>query len=80
MRSSPLARWIVCSTLLTSPALLAGDAETGVTIMQMDAGLDTGPMIDVVKVPISGRDTAGSLLSKLARVGAVVAGWLGVTG
>jgi methionyl-tRNA formyltransferase len=44
--------------------------ETGVTLMQMDAGLDTGPMLDVARVPSMHADTAGSLECKLATLGA----------
>ena len=51
-------------------AILAGDAETGVTIMQMDAGLDTGPMLLREVVSIGPADTSGSLHDVLANVGA----------
>jgi len=51
-------------------AIQAGDTATGVTIMQMDAGLDTGAMIKVVEVAIAPRETAGTLLDKLAAAGA----------
>ena len=51
-------------------AIEAGDAVTGVTIMQMDAGLDTGPMLRRESVPIGARDTAGTLHDRLAAVGA----------
>ena len=51
-------------------AILCGDELTGVTIMLMDAGLDTGPIVAQEKVGISFMDTAGSLTSKLADVGA----------
>jgi len=50
--------------------ILYGDGLTGVTIMLMDAGLDTGPILTQEKVGISFMDTAGSLSSKLADVGA----------
>jgi methionyl-tRNA formyltransferase len=49
-------------------AILAGDAESGVTIMQMDEGLDTGGMLRVVRTPISALDTAGSLHDRLAEL------------
>lgn len=49
-------------------AILAGDAESGVTIMQMDEGLDTGAMLRVVRTPISNVDTAGSLHDRLAEL------------
>ncbi|HEX4522660.1 MAG TPA: methionyl-tRNA formyltransferase, partial [Casimicrobiaceae bacterium] len=51
-------------------ALLAGDEETGISIMQMDAGLDTGPVIARTVVPIAPRDTAGTLTDRLATLGA----------
>ena len=50
-------------------AILAGDAETGVTIMKMDVGLDTGPMIRRRSIPIEKQDTGGSLFEKLSRLG-----------
>jgi methionyl-tRNA formyltransferase len=51
-------------------AILAGDAETGVTIMQMDEGLDTGPMLLVERAPLTDDMTAGALGEKLAGIGA----------
>jgi methionyl-tRNA formyltransferase len=51
-------------------AILAGDKETGITIMKMDPGVDTGPMLIQRAVPISPDDTAGTLFEKLAPVGA----------
>ncbi len=42
-------------------AILEGDAETGVTLMRMDAGLDTGPIVAVERVPLTGRETAPDL-------------------
>ena len=51
-------------------AILAGDEFTGVTIMQMDSGLDTGPMLAQEQVPISPQDTTGSLTGKLSQVAA----------
>jgi methionyl-tRNA formyltransferase len=68
IHASLLPRWRGAAPI--ARALLAGDAETGVTIMQMDAGLDTGPMHDVERVPIAARDTGGSLHDKLAAAGA----------
>ncbi len=49
-------------------ALLEGDAETGITLMQMDAGLDTGPILAQRAIPIAPDDTAGTLTVKLARL------------
>ena len=51
-------------------AIEAGDAETGVTIMQMDAGLDTGDMLLVERLPIAADDTTATLHDKLAALGA----------
>ena len=50
-------------------AVEAGDTETGVTIMQMDAGLDTGPMLSVARCPIGGTDTSGSVYARLEELG-----------
>jgi methionyl-tRNA formyltransferase len=51
-------------------ALLAGDTETGVSLMQMDTGLDTGPILAQRCWPIGPTDTAGDLLQQLAQLGA----------
>jgi len=61
-------------------AILAGDEVTGVSIMLLDAGLDTGPVLAQSRVPISPQDTTGSLAHKLSQVGAqllheVLTGW-----
>ena len=53
-------------------AILEGDAETGVTIMRMDAGLDTGDIISTVKTEITEGDTAQTLHDRLAQMGAVL--------
>jgi methionyl-tRNA formyltransferase len=50
--------------------LLAGDAETGVTLMRMDEGLDTGPIIDQVRWPLGGDETTPELEASLATVAA----------
>ena len=62
-------------------AILAGDVKTGVTIMLMDPGMDTGPILDQEEMPIGPQDTTASLTEKLARMGAelllkTLAGWL----
>lgn len=49
-----------------------GDRETGITIMKMDKGLDTGPILAQYKVPIAADDTAGMLFEKLSETGAKV--------
>ena len=51
-------------------AILNGDSETGVTIMKMDAGLDTGPILAERKTPIGDDDTSQTLHDRLARIGA----------
>ena len=50
-------------------AVWAGDDETGVTIMQMDEGLDTGDMLHIARIPIANTDTSASLYDKLADLG-----------
>jgi len=69
IHASRLPRWRGAAPI--QRAIEAGDGETGVTIMQMDAGLDTGPMIAARAVPIAATDTAGTLHDKLAAAGAV---------
>jgi methionyl-tRNA formyltransferase len=68
IHASLLPRWRGAAPI--QHAILAGDGETGVTIMQMDAGLDTGPTIEAARVAIGARETAGSLTTKLADDGA----------
>ncbi len=51
-------------------ALLAGDTQTGITLMQMDAGIDTGPILAQRSIPIEPNDTTGTLTPKLARLAA----------
>ncbi|MCC6870573.1 MAG: methionyl-tRNA formyltransferase [Burkholderiales bacterium] len=68
IHASLLPRWRGAAPI--QRAILAGDPTTGITIMQMDAGLDTGPTIEASTVPIGSRDTAGSLTTRLAEVGA----------
>jgi methionyl-tRNA formyltransferase len=68
VHASLLPRWRGAAPV--QRALLAGDAETGITIMQMDEGLDTGPMIESANLAIGPGDTAGTLTEKLASLGA----------
>ncbi|MER1967470.1 methionyl-tRNA formyltransferase [Castellaniella sp. GW247-6E4] len=68
IHASLLPRWRGAAPI--QRAIEAGDVVTGVTIMQMDAGLDTGDMLREVEVPIGPRDTASSLHDALAEVGA----------
>jgi methionyl-tRNA formyltransferase len=67
IHASLLPRWRGAAPI--QRAILAGDTETGVTIMQMDAGLDTGPMLLKEAVPITPRTTAADLHDALAAVG-----------
>lgn len=68
VHASLLPRWRGAAPI--QRALLAGDGETGVTIMQMEAGLDTGPMLLTGTVPIGPKTTASSLHDQLAALGA----------
>ena len=67
VHASLLPRWRGAAPI--QRAIEAGDSETGVTIMQMDAGLDTGDMLAKTKCDISALDTAGSLHDKLLLAG-----------
>ena len=67
VHASLLPRWRGAAPI--QRALLAGDAETGISIMQMDAGLDTGPVLQR-RIPIAPDDDAGTLHDKLAALGA----------
>ena len=68
VHASLLPRWRGAAPI--QRAIMAGDAETGVTIMRMDEGLDTGPMCKVGRVTIRPETTAQSLHDELAAVGA----------
>ncbi len=68
VHASLLPRWRGAAPI--QRAILAGDRETGVTIMRMEAGLDTGPMYLKRAIPIAGNDTGGSLHDKLSVLGA----------
>ncbi len=68
IHASLLPRWRGAAPI--QRAIEAGDARTGITIMQMDAGLDTGPMLSVHSVPITPADTAATLTDRLALLGA----------
>jgi methionyl-tRNA formyltransferase len=68
IHASLLPRWRGAAPI--QRAIAAGDAESGVTIMQMEAGLDTGPMLLTRAVPIEARETAASLHDRLATLGA----------
>ncbi|WP_428492202.1 methionyl-tRNA formyltransferase [Rhodopila sp.] len=68
IHASLLPRWRGAAPI--QAAVLAGDAETGVTIMQMEAGLDSGPMLLRQSVPISSQTTTAMLHDALAAIGA----------
>ena len=67
IHASLLPRWRGAAPI--HRAVMAGDTETGVTIMQMEAGLDTGPMLHKLAVP-TGRKTTGELFGELGDLGA----------
>ncbi len=68
VHASLLPRWRGAAPI--QRALLAGDSETGISIMRMEEGLDTGPVYFMQRVPIAANETAGSLHAKLAAQGA----------
>ena len=68
IHASILPRWRGAAPI--ERAILAGDTETGVSIMQMDAGLDTGPVLLQRRLSVSRSHTAGSLGAELSRLGA----------
>ncbi len=68
IHASLLPRWRGAGPIQAS--VLAGDTETGITIMQMEAGLDTGPMLLREALPIGPADTAATLHDRLAEIGA----------
>ena len=68
IHASLLPRWRGAAPI--NAAILAGDEETGITIMKMDVGLDTGPMLAIKKIRIRRDDTAGSVFQALSKLGA----------
>ena len=68
VHASLLPRWRGASPI--QHAILAGDQETGITIMRMDEGLDTGPILLTESLAISSAETGGSLHDRLAELGA----------
>jgi methionyl-tRNA formyltransferase len=72
VHASLLPRWRGASPI--HHAILAGDAETGITLMQMDVGLDTGPMYVQKAIPIHPDETAATLHDRLAELGADMVG------
>jgi methionyl-tRNA formyltransferase len=70
VHASLLPRWRGAAPI--QRAILAGDADTGITIMQMDEGLDTGAIHRMVRTPIDPLETSGQLFERLAGIGAEV--------
>ena len=68
VHASLLPRWRGAAPI--QRAIMAGDAESGVCVMQMEAGLDTGPVALTARTPISADDTAATLHDRLAEIGA----------
>jgi len=68
IHASLLPRWRGAAPI--HRAIMAGDTETGICIMQMEAGLDTGPVLTRAALPIAADDTTGSLHDKLSDLGA----------
>ncbi len=68
VHGSLLPRWRGAAPI--QAAILAGDVETGITIMKMDAGVDTGPILSQRALPIAPDETGGSLFEKMSRLGA----------
>ncbi|HSH28456.1 MAG TPA: methionyl-tRNA formyltransferase [Thiohalobacter sp.] len=72
IHASLLPRWRGAAPI--QRAIEAGDCETGITLMQMDAGLDTGPMLARASTPIADSDTAADLHDRLSELGARLLG------
>lgn len=72
VHGSILPRWRGAAPI--QRAVLAGDAETGVSIMKMDAGLDTGPVFDIVRTAIAPEETSGGLFERLSKLGSEALG------
>lgn len=68
IHASLLPRWRGAAPI--QRAIEAGDRQTGISIMQMEADLDTGPVLQTTVIPIADNDTAGSLHDRLAQAGA----------
>ncbi len=75
VHASLLPRWRGAAPI--QRAVLAGDPETGVAIMRMEEGLDTGPVYRMLRTPIAGDETSGALFARLAHLGGeALAGFL----
>ncbi|MGB1015860.1 MAG: methionyl-tRNA formyltransferase [Nannocystaceae bacterium] len=67
VHASILPRWRGAAPI--QRAVLAGDSETGVSLMRMEAGLDTGPVFRIARTPIDPHETSGALFERLAEIG-----------
>ncbi|MGE0539042.1 MAG: methionyl-tRNA formyltransferase [Dehalococcoidia bacterium] len=79
VHASLLPRWRGASPV--TAAILAGDAQTGASVMLLDEGLDTGPVLAMRSTPIEDHDSGGSLTARLAEIGATllvetIPGWI----
>ncbi|MFZ0468043.1 MAG: methionyl-tRNA formyltransferase, partial [Thiogranum sp.] len=72
LHASILPRWRGAAPI--QRAILAGDRETGVSLMQMEAGLDSGPVLAEVRTPIAADETGGSLHDRLSQLAADLLG------
>jgi len=70
LHASLLPRWRGAAPI--QRAIMAGDPETGVCVMRIEAGLDTGPVLACLTVPITSEDTAGTLHDRLSDLGAAL--------
>ena len=68
IHASLLPRWRGAAPI--QAAILNGEAETGISVIKIDPGIDTGPILSQSAIEISGEDTAGTLQAKLSRLGA----------
>jgi methionyl-tRNA formyltransferase len=68
VHASLLPRWRGAAPI--NATILHGDEETGITIMKMDVGLDTGPILSQRSIPLTREDTAGSVFARLSHLGA----------
>jgi methionyl-tRNA formyltransferase len=70
VHGSLLPRWRGAAPI--QAAILHGDRETGITIMRMDPGIDTGPMLSQAALPILPEDTAGTVIPRMAELGSTL--------